>query len=263
MDMGKLLVHLHLYYQDQTDYFLDKLSNITVPFCLIVTMTDENAEIRKRILSCFPDADILTVENSGYDVYPFFQAMKRFYLSQYDYILKLHTKNCRNNLKVNHLRFDGYGFRDNLILPLIGTKKNFNRSFHAISSSENVGIVCPKFFLIKKEAPENCITTKKLCQDYDIPYDSQAVFCSGTMFLCRSEIIRFLMKNDYTASDYGMQLKTGNVGSLAHSMETMFGLACQHLGYQVKGLPSSSLRYSLVFHLKLLYHKDIRWLLKK
>ena len=71
------------------------------------------------------------------------------------------------------------------------------------------------------------------------------------------------MKNDYTAADYGKQLKTGNVGSLAHSMETMFGLACQHLGYQVKGLPSSSLRYSLVFHLKLLYHKDIRWLLKK
>ena len=81
--MGKLLVHLHLYYQDQTDYFLDRLSNITVPFTLIVTMTDENAEIRKKILVKFPDARIITVENSGYDVYPFFQAMKQFDLSSH------------------------------------------------------------------------------------------------------------------------------------------------------------------------------------
>ena len=96
--MGKLLVHLHLYYQDQTDYFLDRLSNITVPFTLIVTMTDENAEIRKKILVKFPDARIITVENSGYDVYPFFQAMKLFDLSSFDYILKIHTKNCRDRL---------------------------------------------------------------------------------------------------------------------------------------------------------------------
>ena len=262
MNMEKLLVHLHLYYQDQADYFLDKLSNITVPFKLIVTMTDENAKIRDKILTRFPNAGILIVENSGYDVYPFFQAMKEQDLSQFEYILKIHTKNCRDNLKVNHLRYDGYGFRDNLISPLIGSRKNFNRALHTISSSKTIGIVCPRFFLIKKEAPQNHPVTKKLCQEYGIPYDSEAVFCSGTMFLCRSEIISFLLKNDYSAADYGMQSKTGNVGSLAHSMETMFGLACHHLGYEVKGIRSSSLYYSLAFLLKFISHRDIRWLLK-
>ena len=259
--MGKLLVHLHLYYQDQTDYFLDRLSNITVPFTLIVTMTDENAEIRKKILVKFPDARIITVENSGYDVYPFFQAMKQFDLSSFDYILKIHTKNCRDRLKVNHLTFHGYDFRDNLVSPLIGTKKNFNRAFKAISSSGNVGIVCPRFFLVKSEAPGNYPMTEKLCGEYGIGYKKDAVFCSGTMFLCRSEIIRFLQKNDYSAADYGMHLKTGSVGTLAHSMETMFGLTCSHLGYEVKGLRSNSLHFSLIFFIKLLIHKDIRWLL--
>jgi hypothetical protein len=70
------------------------------------------------------------------------------------------------------------------------------------------------------------------------------------------------MKNDYTAADYGTQLKTGNVGSPAHSMETMFGLACSHLGYQVKGIGGNGFYYTMVFFLKTIYHKDIRWLLK-
>ena len=261
--MSELLVHLHLYYLDQTDYFLEKLSNITVPFRLIVTMTDENAEIRGRIQSRYPNSSVLIVENSGYDVYPFFQAMKQVDLSKYEYILKIHTKNCRNRLNVNHLHFQGYGFRDNLVQPLIGSKKNFNRAWNRISQSGNTGIVCPRFFLVNKEAPENYTTTEKLCQDYGIPYNREAVFCSGTMFLCRSEIIRFLQKNDYTALDYGGQLKTGNTGTLAHSMETMFGMACSHLGYEVKGIRSTSLYYSLVFLIKITYHKDIRWLLSR
>ena len=98
--MSKLLVHLHLYYQDQTDYFIERLSNITVPFKLIVTLTEDNADVRRKLLSAVPDADILLVENCGYDVYPFFQAMKHIDLSSYDYILKIHTKNSRNKLSL-------------------------------------------------------------------------------------------------------------------------------------------------------------------
>lgn len=259
--MGNLLVHLHIYYQDQTDWFLDRLSNITVPFSLIVTITDENEEIRSKILSRVPDARILPVENSGYDVYPFFQAMKQVDLSQYEYILKVHTKNSRRSLHVNHLHFHGYEFRNNLVKPLIGSKKRFDIAYQAISSSEQVGIVCPRFFLLKKEAPRNCAYTEKICNEYGIPYNNEAVFCSGTMFLCRSEIIRFLLKNDYSADDYGKDLKTGSVGTLAHSMETMFGLACHHLGYQVKAVPCFHPYYSAVFMFKLITHKDIRWIL--
>ena len=258
--MSKLLVHLHLYYHDQADYFLERLANITVPFKLLVTLTDENEEIRRKILSAYPDAEIMLIENCGYDVYPFFQAMKRVDLSSYEYILKIHTKNSRNKLSLNHLHYRGYGFRDNLVTPLVGSKEYFETAFNTISSSPNVGMVCPKYFLIKKEAPKNRAFTEKLCQDYGIPYDSEAVFCAGTMFLCRSEIVQFLLKKDYSASEYGTQLKTGSVGSLAHSMETMFGIVCRHLGYEVKGLKGSSRYYSMVFGIKYITHKDIRWL---
>lgn len=261
--MGKLLVHLHLYYQDQADYFLERLSNITVPFKLIVTLTSENADIRRKFLSQYPDAEIMLIENSGYDVYPFFQAMKSIDLSSYEYILKIHTKSCRDTLFLNRLEYQGYEYRDNLVTPLIGSKRRFRKAFKTISSSPETGMVCSKFFLLKakNEAPLNHPFTEKLCLDYGITYDDETIFCAGTMFICRREIVQFLLKNDYSADDYGRQLTTGSTGTLAHSMETMFGLVCRHLGYKVKGLKGASLNYSLTFLRKTYKHKDIRWLL--
>ena len=100
----------------------------------------------------------------------------------------------------------------------------------------------------------------KLCGEYGIPYQDDVPFCAGTMFLCRSEIVRFLLKNDYTPNDYGNQTHTGNTGTLAHSMETMFGIVCRHLGYEIKGVKGSRTNYSRVFFWKLLFHKDIRWI---
>ena len=100
----------------------------------------------------------------------------------------------------------------------------------------------------------------KLCGEYGIPYEDNVAFCAGTMFLCRSEIVQFLLKMDHSADDYGNRLRTGNAGTLAHSMETMFGIVCRHLGYVIKGVKGSCSYYSRVFFWKLLYHKDICWI---
>lgn len=261
--MNRLLVHLHLYYQDQTDYFLDRLKNITIPYQLIVTYSVENESIKQKIASQIPNTKFLHVENCGYDIYPFFQAMKQFDLSSYDYILKIHTKNSRNTDTLNHLHFHGNEFRDNLITPLMGSKFRFKRAFRKIKSSPQTGLICTRYllYLIRNAVSENHENTRKLCQDYNIPYNQDVPFPAGTMFLCRSEIVRFLQKKEYTDADYGFMLKTGAVGSLAHSMEEMFGLTCAYLGYKVKGVQTIS-KYSFIFIGKCIAHKDVRWLLR-
>lgn len=260
--MKRLLVHLHIYYPDQTDFFLDKLNNISIPYQLVVTLTDDNDSIRKKISAKIPDTQFLIVENCGYDLYPFFQAMKQFDLSSYDYILKLHTKNSRNRLSLNHLHYYNNEFRDNLIAPLINTTSCFKRVFDILSSSPQTGIICSRFFIVMKEAPKNKPYTIKLCQDYNIPYNEEVPFCAGTMFMCKSEIVRFMLKNDYSATEYGYNQRTGNTGTLAHSMETFFGIVCQYLGYNIKGVQrGSKLRYIITFLIKCIAHKDIRWLM--
>ena len=264
--MVRLLVHLHLYYQEQTDYFLDKLKNITVPYQLIVTLTTENESIKQKIATEIPNTKFLLVENCGYDVYPFFQAMKQFDLSTYDYILKIHTKNSRNTNTIHHLHFHGNEFRDNLIAPLIGSRLSFKRVIRIMKRSPKTGIICTRYFLylMKDTVKENRKNTRKLCQDYNIPYNKynkETVFCAGTIFLCRSEIVRFLLKNNYTAAEYGHKLKTGIAGTLAHSMEEMFGITCNYLGYKTKGIQTLS-KYLFIFLGKCIAHKEVRWLLR-
>ena len=92
MQNKKILVHLHLYYQNQLNYFIKKLKNITCEFDLIVTLANENPKITEKIKQFKPNAKILVVENLGYDVYPFIQVINEAELKNYDYILKIHTK---------------------------------------------------------------------------------------------------------------------------------------------------------------------------
>ena len=62
--MEKVLVHLHLYYQDQLLYFLEKLKNINnCTWDLVITVCEHNEEIKQKILEFKPDAQIILVKN--------------------------------------------------------------------------------------------------------------------------------------------------------------------------------------------------------
>ena len=45
----------------------------------------------------FNNAKIITVPNKGYDIYPFLIVLSKVKLDEYDYILKIHTKNSRKD----------------------------------------------------------------------------------------------------------------------------------------------------------------------
>ncbi len=258
---NKLLIHIHLYYTEQTDFFLKELSNVSVPFDLIVTLTHEDSDVSSKISAQVPNAQFLVVENCGYDVYPFFLAMGKYDLNEYDYILKIHTKNCNTSPSLNHIHYHGNGFRNGLITPLLGSEYNFKKAFKRISFPKT-GIVCSKNFLIKQESATNNATTELLCEKYSVPYKKDYVFCAGTMFLCRSEIIKKILEKKYTAEDFRSNLKTGDSGTLAHSMETLFGIICHNMGYKIQGVHSwTTFKDFLRIILKSIVHKDIRWLI--
>ena len=120
----KLLVHLHIYYHNQVDYFIKKLSNIHgCDWDLIVTYVEENNESFNKIKNFKPDAQFKKAENIGYDVWPFIQVLRQIDLNDYDYIIKLHTKNCSS--KPDIFNKTGYYWRDHLVNPLIGSKRIF------------------------------------------------------------------------------------------------------------------------------------------
>ena len=108
--MKRLLVHLHLYYAAQCDYFVEKLQNISgCEWKLFVTMPvyyKKEAEILKN---AHEQTEIIITENYGADIWPFIKLIQETDLNEYDYILKLHTKSYNpNGSRVNGIWYKGY-----------------------------------------------------------------------------------------------------------------------------------------------------------
>ena len=89
----RLLVHLHIYYHDQTEYFVGKLANINgCDWDLYVTMNNLNPVTMSLVRAVKPDAHFVETDNIGYDIWPFISIIKSVNLADYDLVMKLHTK---------------------------------------------------------------------------------------------------------------------------------------------------------------------------
>ena len=250
MQNKKILVHLHLYYQNQLNYFIKKLKNITCEFDLIVTITSKNPKLTEKIKQFKPDAKILVVENLGYDVYPFIQAIND--------ILKIHTKNKRKEIKkINKLLHTGFDWRNLLVSSLIGSKKVFDNNLKLLEN-EKTGMVSDKVFMqkIKKQCDINFKYTNELMQKCGCT-DEEATFSIGTMFLIKREIVEKIKSFNFTKEDFtshgDKQMKTGNLGQLAHAMEAFFGAVTKEMGFCHIGV--SDFWQHFFFYLKQPYYR--------
>lgn len=258
MQNKKILVHLHLYYQNQINYFIKKLKNITCEFDLIVTITSKNPKLTEKIKQFKPDAKILVVENLGYDIYPFILAINEVELKKYDYILKIHTKNKRKEIKkINKLLHTGFDWRNLLVSSLIGSKKVFNNNLKLLEN-EKTGMVSDKVFIhkIQNQSVRNFEYTNEIMQKFGC-INNEATFAMGTMFLIKREIIEKIKSFNFTKMDFishgDKQMKTGSLGQLAHAMEAFIGAVTKEMGYCHIGV--SDFWQHFFFYLKQPYYR--------
>lgn len=232
----KLLVHLHLYYQNQLDWFLKKLKNITVNYDLYVTVVDKNENIVQKIKQFKNDAHIMQVGNMGYDVYPFYQVLQNVNLDDYDCVLKIHTKADRDTQpwKFNNILYHGPDWRNALVLPLIGNKILFNRALRKFKQPK-VGMVGCANLLKNFENKLQIHNTEKLCKKMGIEYCT-ADFIAGTMFMIRAQLLKPFQKTKFETIEFVSENQTGDTCSLAHSCEIMFGILVHDCGYKTVGV---------------------------
>ena len=148
--MKKVLVHLHLYYQEQLSYFIEKLKNISnCDWDLIVTVCEHNDEVQQKILDFKSDAQIILIENKGYDILPFLNVLKSVNLDSYDYVLKLHTKKIRYDVfEFKEIPFYGSFWLNRLVDSMLYSKDVFNLNLE-ILKREEYGMVVDSFFFMK------------------------------------------------------------------------------------------------------------------
>ncbi len=225
----KLLVHLHLYYQNQTDWFIKKLKNITDHYDLWVTITEENNETIQKIKQFKPDANILKVENRGFDVYPFIQVLNKINLDDYIWVLKIHTKNYREKsyISPNNIIYTGFGWRNDCIKPLIGNKFIYLKNKFYMRNKKT-GIIASKNMLTKYEHIKNIKITREILKRLNIKYNHDKLYPAGTMFFIRSNLLKPLLTLNLKKEDFPEIQNTGNVGTTAHAIEIIIGYMCEN-----------------------------------
>ena len=222
----KLLVHLHLYYQNQINYFINKLKNINhCEWDLFVTYCEENPEVKNKLLKLNPNTKFIKTENIGYDILPFIKVIKSVNLSDYDYILKLHTKNkYKNFVTYASYKAKGYDWRNALIEPLIGSKKIFKNNLLLLEKTNNIGLICSKDYLLeinKYSLKEDIEALEKLLHTLNIK-SNYPCFVAGTMFLARACCFQKLANTTINENDFSNYSQTQVSCTLAHCLERLF-----------------------------------------
>ena len=92
---ARILVIAHIYYEDAAAEMMEYIRNRR-PYhadVVVTTTADRDVEqIRSRVSAYCENAEIRIFENIGYDIYPFISVLRETDLSQYDVIIKIHSK---------------------------------------------------------------------------------------------------------------------------------------------------------------------------
>ena len=236
-DRYKLLVHLHLYYHEQINYFLEKFKSLDgYDYDLFITVVENKEETTRKILKFKPDAQIMTVPNKGYDIAPFVFVLNRINLKNYDYIIKVHTKNYRPKLYANHgFLCKGFAWRNALVNALLENKKQVQNNIRLFTLRPKLGMIGNKKLLGNSPSVINEEKRKEICARMGIE-NKKCMFINGTMFMCRAELMRPLQNLHLTWDDFSTSLRTGDCGTLAHALEDVMAQIVWEQGYTVEGV---------------------------
>lgn len=224
----KILVVLHIFYQEQADYFAAQFANLDGINCdFIITTSNENLELKQKFARFNPN--ILTIFNHGLDVGPFFYVLENTNLSKYDFVIKLHAK--RTNLRGYKKNQNGWcapgtWWRNILVESLIGSPKIIKDNLKKFADNPDVNMLGAPYFIIKVEPTEkNLAKHLKISNDLKLfpQLELNDMYVEGTMFMARTKIFQPLLSkirfSDFKKSD----VYDKHADELPYFMERYFG----------------------------------------
>lgn len=236
----RLLVHLHLYYQEQISYFLEKLGHIEgVDWDLYVTSPGVLPEaLKAEVRACNPDTVFLQTENIGYDIWPFVCVLRAVDLSRYQWVMKLHTKGeDHHGYTINGLHLKAFTWRDYLVDALLGSPAQFRRCLGLFDADPYGGMVFERALLRRVDhvLPEEGEMLDQELARLGLSRDYTS-FCAGTIFMARARALHSLRDSDLTAQRFSGPTNPHGNGSLAHVYERIICFLIQDSGYRIRTL---------------------------
>lgn len=240
--MPKIVVVLHLYYQDLWSEFAAIIKNLEqYNYRLYVTLTkgaahlDQTSWIVNQIKSRF-NAKVFTLPNKGTDNGPFIYCLNEMLKAdeRYDYLLKLHTK---KSLLGSSEMCLAKVWRQQLIQPIAGTPEAVKECLGLFGSRQEIGMIGSK-----KHVTGHINTNRAIIAEYLklLNIKKTDLFIGGNMFWVRFSIIKNLLKDIDLTKMYDT-LEDGYVtdakhGTRTHSLERIWGYAVTNAGFRLHGI---------------------------
>ncbi len=217
----KLAIHLHLFYIDLLDEFIDNLKNIPVNFDLYITLVDRPSSDIQKIFKVFPHTKIFTIPNIGRDPGGLIEVLNHIDLNTYDILIKIHSK------KSLHTGQEQQEWRKRLVGVLMGSKKQSTATLHQFCDKE-VGMV-GSYEDLSFAKYDKIESFQSLCSRLEI--DPKEVFFKGTMFAIRTKILQRFVEKNFHLSDFEV-----DEDYLNYTLEYAFGSLCFSQGYKIVAL---------------------------
>lgn len=218
----KVAVHIHLYYIDLLDEFIQNLKNIPIPFDLYITIVERPVDDIAEIFTHFPNTKVFTVPNQRTDLGGFTEVINNIDLNSYDALIKLHSK------KSLHTGSEQKQWRQRLVETLIGSPQQAAATIHKFCNKKT-GMVGGYEDLAFSPYEDRKVFTD-LCKKLEI--EAEELYFKGTMFAIRPKILNRLIEKEIVLNDFE-PIKNGK---LAYAMERVFGSLCFNQGYHIKAL---------------------------
>ena len=246
----KLFVHLHLFYTEMLDEMLDYLSVLSsdeqIEYDLCVTLSASNKEVEEKIYAFKDDAQILIVPNRGYDLAPFLQTIKKIKLSDYDYLIKLHSKrDLKTPAYLPNCCFKGAQWRQKL-LEFMSSPQNLNKTFLRFEQHPDIGMITAPELIITstKEDVQADLRAERIIRGMGLPLKNKK-FVAGTMFMARTSLFKHLQLLPYAPEDFEEFDPTHKGGTLAHALERVLGFMIGAQGYKIASYTSVGVSFFL------------------
>lgn len=247
MTKKRLLVHLHLFYAAQADYFLEKLSHINgCEWTLFLTMPEPRPEIEERFRTMHSDVRITYPDNCGYDLWPFISVIQSTDLDNWDYILKLHSKNYQDCACVNGIRYHGYQWRDRTVDTFLKDGASFRKAAGMLEKP-GTGMVCNRLFYKKTSngLPEDLTTLENELARLGIKSNDRH-FCAGCMFMAKAAPFKILQTPLISKETFNGTLKSHTYGTMAHTYERILSIAVTAAGLRIQPIVTDRWRSAYI-----------------
>ncbi|MGT2942422.1 rhamnan synthesis F family protein [Streptococcus constellatus subsp. viborgensis] len=221
----KIAVHLHVFYVDLLQEFLESFKSFDFDYDLFITTDNQEklSEIKKILTQNHQESQVFVTGNVGRDVLPMLKLKQ--YLSQYDYVGHFHTKKSK---EADFLA--GQSWRTELIDMLVKPANHIIQNFHR---KDDLGLVIadiPTFFRYNRIvvawnegviAPKMNELWKKmnLSKDIDFTKFNTFVMSYGTFIWFKYDALKPLFDLELTDNDVPEEPLPQN--SILHAIERL------------------------------------------